>query len=198
MTLRHFSLLAIPFLAGCAGEAEMRSVSGQTAEILTAYRSSLQQFAASQTRLNAVTEARLDRLKQMRETRQAEISARVDSWKLADDEEALLQLGVVSSTGASEVLANANPQLPSPGLPALKYEPAEVDALIKPLLELKKPVTPRQRVEQLIAYGSAVRDAYEKDLAAAAASAATTATATAQKADQEEKAQAELDKTPAP
>lgn len=170
--------LALLMLAGCAGETEMRTVSGATAEIMSQYRSSMNEFAAAQTRLNSATEARLYRLRQMRETRQAEIGARVDSWKLADDQEALLEFEVISKAGPDEMLANANPQLPSPQLPALKYDSAEADVLIKQLIELKKAVTPRQRVEQLIAYGGAVRDDYEKNMSEATSAAAENAAAT--------------------
>jgi hypothetical protein len=185
------SLLPLALLAGCAGEVEMRSVSGQTAAILNTYKGALGQFAGAQSALNAATEDRIGRLRRLREARLAEISTRADSWKLADQKHALDQLGVLGASGPDEMLANANPQLPTPGLPALKYDSGEVDAVIKPLLELKKPVTPRKRVEQLIAYGTAVRTSFEKSIAEATQSTRDAAVATsANAAEAETKAKA--------
>lgn len=188
------TIIAIAFLSGCAGEAEMQSVSGQTAAILNDYRSALQEFAASQSRLNATTEARLMRLGQLRETRRAEINARVDSWKLAGDDEALLQVGVISGTSAEEMLANASPQLPPPGLPALKYDSAEVDALIRPLIELKKPASAKRRAQQLFAYFVSADEAFHaKDLANATSATGAAEAQTAQNSKKTEEAAKAVD-----
>ncbi len=181
------SLLPLFLAAGCAGEVEMQSVSGQTAAILSTYKGSLQQFANAQSELNAATEARIGRFRRMREARLTEISARADSWKLAKQEHALRQLEVLGSSGADEMLANANPQLAPPGLPALKYESGEVDAVIKRLIELKKPMTARQRAEQLIAYGTAVRTSYNESMTGAAASTGQVAIQTTENAEDVER-----------
>ncbi len=189
----RFAILSLLLLGGCAGETEMRSVSSRTAEVLNSYRSSLQDFAAAQSRLNAQSEARIDRLNQMREMRRADIGARVDAWRIAGDSDAVRKFEVISATGADSVLAAANPRLPAAALPALKYDPGETDALIKPLTELSKPLTPRQRLEQLVAYAAAVKDSYEGDLKDAAASTAAAASGTAQKTVQKEAAEAATD-----
>jgi hypothetical protein len=151
----------------------MRTVSAQSAKMLTGYSNSLRDFAAGQTALNAETEARIQRFDGMRLERESEISARVDSWRYLDDEAALGRLEVVASNDADDLIAAASPQLPPPGLPALKFDTAAVGAVVKKLVELQQPLTLEQRVAQFVAYGTAVRDALKEDLDEAAADTAT-------------------------
>jgi hypothetical protein len=159
-----FVTLTAAALAGCAGEAELRSVSGQSAKMLTSYNKSLRAFAAGQSALAAATEARIQRFEAMRRDRQSEVGARVDTWKYLDDKPALHRFEVVGAASADDLIAAATPQLPPEGLPALKFEDAEVGQVIKQLVELQKPVTIQERVEDLIAFGTAVRSEYNGDV----------------------------------
>lgn len=154
-------------IGGCAGEPQLRSVSSQSAAIMTTYKTSLRGFAASQTSLNASTEGRINRFKAMRQQRAAEIAARVDGWRYARNEEALRKFEVIGGVGADEMLRAANPQLPPAALPALKYDGGETEAVIKQLVDLQKPPTLRQRLIHLAGFGVAVRDSFNKDVAEA-------------------------------
>lgn len=154
-------------VGGCAGQPQLRSVSGQSAAIMTTYKSSLRGFAASQTTLNAATEARINRFKAMRQQRAAEIAARVDGWRYGRNEDALRKFEVIGGVGADEMLRAANPQLPPAALPALKYDSGETETVIKQLVELQKPPTLRQRLTHLIAFGTALRDKFNEDVSEA-------------------------------
>lgn len=150
-------------LAGCAGEAELRSVSGQSAKMLTGYNKSLRSFATGQSALNAATEARIQNFEAMRRERLGEIGARVDTWKYLGDDEALRRFEVAGAASADDLIAAATPQLPAQNLPSLKFDDAEVGQVIKQLVELQKPVTVRERIQSLVAFGTAVREEYKKD-----------------------------------
>lgn len=159
-SLLPISLLIV--LAACAGELEMRQVAGQSNAILSTYRTSVREFAAGQNGLNAANESRLVQLAKMRAMRQAEIDARVASWRLSGDKRALERFAVLGEASAEQVLANAGDP-PSPvAVPQLTYDAAAVDAIIKQLVTLQKPVTTQQRLEDLLAYGGALRTAYKE------------------------------------
>lgn len=154
-------------LAGCGGEKELRSVSAQSAKMLTSYEKSLRDFAAGQSALNAETEARIQRFEGMRLEREAELSARVDTWKYIDDKASLHRLSVIAANDADDLIAAATPRLPPPGLPALKFDTGHVGEVVKQLVELQKPLTLEQRISHLVAYGAAVRKDFNEDIAAA-------------------------------
>lgn len=172
-------------LGGCAGELEMRGVARQSSAILTDYRTSVRAFAAGQTALNAANESNLDQLARLRDVRQAEISARVSSWKLGADDYALRRFSAISEAGAAEVLANAAPWRDTPPPPDLALDSAQIDAVIKQLVELQRPVSLERRLGDLVDYGTAVRKTYRKGIADAAI-------ATEQAADEAEAQAAEI------
>ena len=161
MLTRTVSILAFALcLPGCAGELELQRVAGQSGAVLSTYRGSVRDFAAGQNALNAANESRAVQLGRMRAIRSAEVDARVASWKLGGDAPALRRFAVISETTAEQVLANAGPAPEPTKVPALAYDSGEIDGIIKQLVELQKPVTTAQRLDDLLAYGSALRDAY--------------------------------------
>jgi hypothetical protein len=190
MTIRPFlpaTLLLL--LPACAGELEMQHVAGQSSAILSTYRTSVRDFAAGQNGLNAANESRLAQLSKMREMRRAEIDARVASWRLGGDDTALNRFAIVGEASAEQVLANTGPAPGPATVPALTYDSAGVDAIIKQLVELQKPVTTGQRLEDLIAYGGALRDAYRAAIDEAKTDTADAESKTTGTAAEEETAQ---------
>jgi len=140
----------------------LQRVAGQSGAILSAYRGSVRDFAAAQNALNAADENRLVQLGRMRAIRRAEVDARVTSWRLSGDTAALRRSGVIAETTADQVLANAGPAPEAAKVPALTYDSGEVDEIIKQLVALQKPVSTAERLDDLLTYGGALRDAYRK------------------------------------
>lgn len=159
-------------LQGCAGEIELRQVAGQSNAILSTYRTAVRDFAVGQTALNAANESRLLQLKRMREMREAEIEARVASWRLGGDDKALKRFAVLGDASADQVLASAESPAAPATAPALAYDGAPLDAILKQLVELQKPISAQQRLEDLVAYGSDLSDAYKAAIEAAKTDAA--------------------------
>lgn len=160
-----YGIALATLLAGCGGQAELRSVSAGSANMLTSYSNSLRDFAAGQSVLNAETEARIQRFEGMRLEREAEVGARVDTWKYLDDETALNRFAVLGTIDADDLIAAATPHLP-PAQPAaaLKFDTGEVGQLVKGLVELQKPLTLEQQIAHFEAYGATVREAFNEDL----------------------------------
>lgn len=163
MTMRPIfaSAALLLLLTGCAGQVEMQHVAGKSSAILSTYRTSVRDFAAGQNALNAANESRLVQLAKMRDMRRAEIDTRVASWRLGGDDKAVERLAILSEASADEVLANAGLDASIAVVPALAYDSSGVDAIIKQLVELQKPVSTKQRLENLLTYGEALRDAYK-------------------------------------
>ena len=187
------SILALALsLSGCAGELELQHVSGRSSAVLSAYRTSVREFAAGQNALNHANASRLLQLGQMREMRRAEIATRVASWRLGGDEVALRRFTVAGEAAAEQVLANAGPPPAPAKVPALAYDSGEVDAVIKQLVELQKPVTAAQRLKDLLAYGTALRDDYRAAIDKAKGDTAEAEGATKAAAKEEEIVQAKV------
>lgn len=163
MLNRHLATLALSLaLPACAGQVEMQRVAGQSSAILSTYRSSVRDFAAGQNALNAANENRLVQLGRMRAMRRAEVDVRTASWRLAGDAEAQRRMAVISEMTADQILANAGPAPQPAKVPTLTYDSGDVDAIIKQLVELQKSESTAQRLDELLAYGSALREAYGK------------------------------------
>ncbi len=167
MTHAKILLVAAIALSGCAGEPEMRMVAGQSATILTTYRNSVRDFAAGQTALNNANERRLDQLRGQRADREAEIANRRDGWELGGKKEALRRFAATSRVRAEDVLADMAPRLPSTPPSALTFDAGSVDAIVKQLVTLRKPVTLERRLEDLVAFGTKLRARYRDNLKAA-------------------------------
>lgn len=161
---KAFVVVAALPLAGCAGQIEMQKVAGQSATILTTYRNSVREFAAGQTALNAANEQRLDQIRAQMADREGEIANRRDSWELAGNKEALRRFGVVSKVRADDVLADMAPRLPTPPPTALSYDSAGTDAVLKQLVSLGKPTTPKQQLQDLVVFGTKLRERYRANL----------------------------------
>lgn len=165
-------VLAVLALSGCAGEPEMRMVAGQSATIFTTYRNSVRDFAAGQTAINNANERRLDELRGQKVDRESEIANRRDGWELAGNKEALRRLGVVSRVQADAIIADMVPRMPTPPPAALTFDAAAVDTLVKQLVTLRKPMTPEERFQDLVAYGTKLRERYRANLKEASEDAA--------------------------
>lgn len=162
--MRPYFLLASALLtAGCAGETEMRQVAGRSGAVLTQYRAALGEFVAGQSAINAANESRLEQLRMLAQDRRGEIATRVTTWRLSGNEAALRRFQVVSESGSDDALAAAGPAPVRPTPAELKFDSKEVDAVIKSLVDLQKPVDAQQRLETLIAFSKPILQTLETD-----------------------------------
>lgn len=164
----------------------MQHVAGKSSAILSTYRTSVRDFAAGQNALNAANESRLVQIAKMRDMRRAEIDTRVASWRLGGDDKAVKRLAILEEASADQVLANAGLEASTAVIPALVYDSGGVDAIIKQLVDLQKPVGTKQRLENFLAYGEALRDAYKTSIDKAKGDAADAAGETNASAAEEE------------
>jgi len=172
MKLFAIAIAAALPLSACAGQVEMRRVAGQSATILTTYRNSVRDFAAGQTALNIANEQRLDQLRNETADREAEIANRRDGWDLAGDKEALRRFAVVSKVKGDDVLADMAPRLPTTPPAALSYDSSNTDAVLKRVISLGKPITVEQQLQDLVAFGTKLRERYRDNLQKATGDAA--------------------------
>ncbi|MDB5703181.1 MAG: hypothetical protein JWN66_297 [Sphingomonas bacterium] len=162
--MKHVLLPILLCLTSCAGERAMRSTSSQTAVVLQQYRTAFRDVAAQQSALNVGTEDRISHLTAMANFNKVEIESRKMSWSLAGDHEALDRLALVGAKGPDEILAGMAPTPAAVATPTLKFDPAPVDAVIKQLVVLQKKPDWATSANDLIAYGTALRTAYDAAL----------------------------------
>lgn len=200
---RTIALTLLPsiLLAGCAGEQALRTSASGSAGILNQYRAALTAFANRQNQANSANIERIERYQNGTEERRAEIASRRRAWRLAANERALDSLGAVSERTGEQILAMDATLVSRPRETpaAVSFDHAAVNGIIQQLVALQEPRRPVDRARDLIAFTSAVREAFDAEVKEAADVAADATGSANQQAVQaiRESDQVATDATPA-
>lgn len=165
------ALLALATTA-CAGRQEVATLAGKTTAVLNDYRQELTAFARHQTAISQGNERRLSQVTQLREQQQARIDRRLTGWRLDGDKAALEAYAVASEMGADQLLARtealrtATPV--SREVAAVRFDAAQVEAVVKKLKTLEQSPTFWDNVLFSVAYGKDLHAAYKDSVADAA------------------------------
>jgi len=174
------ALLTLGLLSGCASEVAMRSTSLQAASMLATYRQAMGSFATAQNGLNSATRARVYRLRDIAAANRSEVELRLTAWQYDGNKDALSRFKIIAAISSDEILSRNTALTPLlvEASPALKFDKAPVDGVIKQLVTLSKPPSPLQRIEQAVAFHSKLIDTLDASTARATEQAETTAQAT--------------------
>jgi hypothetical protein len=144
----------------------MRDTARQSAAVLTQYRTGFAKFASEQTELNGAIQAGIQHLNSMRDERRTEIASRTRAWKLARRKETLEELALLTEVDGQSLLAQVSDlQNSKPAsAPAVMFDPAAVNGIIKQLLLLEKPREMADRATEILQFTSKLRDAMDEDI----------------------------------
>jgi hypothetical protein len=146
---------------------EMRSVSSQSANVLNQYRSAFRDFASRQNESNGANAARLQRLNGLRDERISETQSRMRAWRVMDDRRSPAALAALTTVDAAAIVSSLNASAGDGAPTQLRFDPAAIDAVIKQLVDIQRPLTLAQRAQNFADFGQKLRDSYQTAVAQA-------------------------------
>lgn len=172
MKILFTALIASLLTTACAGRREVASLSGKTSAVLNDYRQEMTSFARHQTAVSQANDRRVSQLTRLAEQQQARTDRRLNGWRLSGDKKALDIYALASERDADQLLAGVEalrattPVAREVG--AVRFDAAQVEAVVKKLKVLEQSPTFWENVRFSVAFGEDLHKAYKKSVEEAA------------------------------
>jgi hypothetical protein len=179
---RALAMAFATLVSACAGRQEVRTLAHQSSSVLGAYNVQMSAFAARQTRLSQENAVRLSNIGHMRGEHEARVQSILLGWDIAGDKDSKALFTLLSRSGAADIVANSEALRslrPEAQVEAVKYDGAQVGALIKNLKALEKSPSIWDEAVGALAFRQSLREAYRKSLEEAGNETAEAASAAA-------------------